>query len=161
MFPQPGHDHASCIASALRTAEALCRRRGARLTAQRREVLELVWSGHAPIGAYALLERMREAGTRRPAPMTVYRALEFLQAHGLIHRIASLNAYVGCIAPGSGHGSQFLICRSCHAVGEVHDEALDAALEQVAADGGFRLDETRVELEGLCQRCQARDDAHG
>jgi len=154
-FPEPGHDHARCVATALHKADELCRRRGARLTAQRREVLALVWASHEPVGAYAILERMSGDGGTRPAPMTVYRALEFLQAHGLIHRIASLNAFVGCVEPGSGHASQFLICRRCRAVAELSDERIDAAVAHAAGRGGFRIEEQRIEIEGLCGRCRA------
>lgn len=157
IFPRPEHDHASCVATALRRAEALCRQRGARLTAQRRRVLELVWGSHEPIGAYAILDLMA-GGTARPAPITVYRALDFLQAHGLIHRVASRNAFVGCAEPGSGHGSQFLICRGCRAVAEIHDARLDRAIEAAASGGGFRLEERRLELEGWCRHCARTND---
>jgi Fur family zinc uptake transcriptional regulator len=153
-FPRPEHDHASCVATAIERAEQLCRKRGARLTPQRRRVLELVWDSHAPIGAYAILDLMGE-GAARPAPITVYRALDFLQAHGLIHRVASLNAFVGCADPGSGHGSQFLICRGCRGVAEIHDPGLDRAIERAVAGGGFRVEERRLELEGWCRHCHA------
>src|SRR3954453_3718975 len=97
-FQPKDHDHADCVAAALGAAERLCARRGARLTELRRRVLELIWRSHEPIGAYALLDRLgRERG--RVAPPTVYRALEFLIAHGLVHRIASLNAFIGCVHP--------------------------------------------------------------
>jgi Fur family zinc uptake transcriptional regulator len=157
-FPRPEHDHASCVVTALRRAETLCRQRGARLTPQRRRVLELVWGSHEPIGAYAVLDLMASGTAARPAPITVYRALDFLQAHGLIHRVASLNAFVGCAEPGSGHGSQFLICRGCRAVAEIHDDRLDRAIEATAAGGGFRLAERRLELEGWCRHCRDRND---
>ena len=156
-FLRPEHDHASCVDTALQRAEGLCRKRGARLTELRRRVLELVWDSHAPVGAYALLDRMAEGGTR-PAPITVYRALDFLQAHGLIHRVESLNAFVGCEHPGQGHGSQFLICRGCRAVAEINDARLDRAIERTAADGGFALAERRIELEGWCRHCAAERD---
>jgi len=153
-FPRPEHDHASCVQTALLRAEQLCRKRGARLTVLRRRVLELVWDSHAPVGAYALLDRMA-SGKSRPAPITVYRALDFLQAHGLIHRVESLNAFVGCEHPGSGHGSQFMICRGCRAVAEIHDARLARAIERTATEGGFALVERRLELEGWCRHCAA------
>ncbi|MDX1593170.1 MAG: Fur family transcriptional regulator [Gammaproteobacteria bacterium] len=156
-FPQPEHDHASCVIQALRRAETLCRQRGARLTRLRRRVLELVWNSHEPVGAYAILDLMADGATR-PAPITVYRALDFLQAHGLIHRVASLNAFVGCEHPGRGHGSQFLICRGCRAVAEISDARIDRAIEHIVADGGFALTEQRLELEGWCRHCRAARD---
>ncbi|MCK5914330.1 MAG: transcriptional repressor, partial [Desulfuromusa sp.] len=92
-FISEDHDHLSCIAAAMANAEQLCQHRGKRFTAIRRRVFELVWQQHKPIGAYEVLEKLQQDG--RAAPPTVYRALDFLLELGLVHRIASLNAFVG------------------------------------------------------------------
>src|SRR5687767_3862769 len=105
-FAPPGHDHALCVDDALAAAERQCAAKGARLTEQRRRVLELIWKSHAPVGAHTLLDRLREQGVRAQPP-TVYRALEFLVENGLIHRIESLNAYIGCAEPAERHVGQF------------------------------------------------------
>ena len=154
-FAPAGHDHAACRRTALANAEALCRARGARLTAQRRRVLELVWERHAPVGAYDLLARLSAEGTSRVAPPTVYRALDFLLAHGLIHRIESLNAYLGCPQPEVRHDGQFLICRNCQAAAEMRDAAVDSALRAGARAHGFTVETETVELRGLCPACAA------
>src|SRR5579872_6651908 len=109
-FHAETHDHAACVGDALDRAASLCVQRGARLTEIRRQVLELVWRNHAPIGAYDILGAMQD-GHRGAAPPTVYRALDFLMEQGLVHRIESLNAYVGCDRPEQAHVSQFLICK--------------------------------------------------
>ena len=111
------HDHEQCVDDALSKAAVLCTRRGARLTRLRRRVLELVWQGHAAVKAYDILHELGSAaGTAKPP--TVYRALDFLMAHGLVHRLESLNAYVGCPDPDAAHEGQFLICDACGAVSE-------------------------------------------
>ena len=148
-FPKPHHDHGRCVGHALAAAEEECRRRGARLTDIRRRVLELVWSSHAPIGAYAVLDSLGKA-----APPTVYRALEFLLAHGLIHRIEKLNAYVGCAHPGHDQAGQFLLCSRCGAAVELNDDAIDQAVRASAAKLGFQVAQVTVEAEGLCPACQ-------
>ena len=101
------------VETRLEQASALCARRGARLTDLRRQVLGLVLEAGRPVGAYDLLDRLR--GTRRgAAPPTVYRALEFLMEHGLIHRVERLSAFVGCpVHDHAGHAAQFLICVGC------------------------------------------------
>jgi Fur family zinc uptake transcriptional regulator len=152
-FPRK-HDHRACVSDAIAAAEALCARLGERFTPLRRRVLELVWSSHQPIGAYAILDKLRGEG-RGAAPPTVYRALDFLLAHGIVHRIASMNAYVGCQHPGEAHAVQFLICRACGMAAEIDDPALDAALARRAADVGFSIESRVVELAGLCARCKA------
>src|SRR5690606_10698879 len=93
--PHCPHDHEQCVSDALAAAEQVCERSGARLTPVRRGVLGLVWQSHRPMGAYDLLDTLAREDDRRPAPPTVYRALDFLQEHGLVHRIASLNAFIG------------------------------------------------------------------
>jgi Fur family zinc uptake transcriptional regulator len=152
-FPDPRHDHDECVDRALAEAEALCAARGERLTSLRRRVLELVWAGHRPVGAYAILERMRERGGRKPAPPTVYRALDFLRAQGLVHRIESLNAFVGCDRPERPHAVQFMICRACRISVELHDEGIAAAIGAAARAAGFSLQDRVVELAGLCRDC--------
>src|SRR3981189_3799594 len=89
------HDHRRCVSKALRTADQVCSERGLRLTPTRKRVLELIWTRHAPIGAYDILSQLSKEG-RQDAPPTVYRALSFLMGAGLIHRIDTLNAYLGC-----------------------------------------------------------------
>ncbi|AWU94078.1 Fur family transcriptional regulator [Azospirillum ramasamyi] len=148
------HDHAHCIADALTRADALCAERGARLTALRRRVLELVWSSHRPRGAYAILEDLSQQDGKAAAPLTVYRALEFLVEQGLVHRIESLNAYVGCAAPGDVHSGQFLVCDGCGDAAEIDDPGVGSAIVTAAAERGFRVQRPTVEVHGLCKSCQ-------
>jgi len=154
-FSHGGHDHDTCVETALAAAATVCTKRGARLTPLRRRVLELIWRGHAPVGAYDLL---RALAKKQPgaAPPTVYRALDFLLAHGLVHRIESLNAFVGCAHPQQAHGGQFLICGDCGAAAEVHDPRVDAAIGRRATELGFAVHHKTVEVQGLCAPCQDR-----
>lgn len=153
-FAPPDHDHALCVDDALAAAERQCAAKGVRLTEQRRRVLELIWKSHAPVGAYTLLDRLREQGVRAQPP-TVYRALEFLVENGLIHRIESLNAYVGCAAPAERHVGQFLICTGCRSAAELDDPAIGAAIAQRAKAIGFAVSRATVEIAGLCPNCRA------
>jgi Fur family transcriptional regulator, zinc uptake regulator len=157
-FPRTGHNHDRCVATALAAAEAVCERSGERLTPLRRQVLELVWGSHKPVGAYAMLDKLKSGG-RGAAPPTVYRALEFLLACGLIHRIESLNAYVGCNHPGENHVTQFLICRSCGTAAELDDHRLGEAIGRSAAEHGFNIVSRVIELSGVCSRCKTREEA--
>jgi Fur family zinc uptake transcriptional regulator len=152
--PAGGHDHDRCVADALASAEAICLRQGLRLTALRRRVLELVWNSHRPVGAYDILGALGTDG-RPAAPPTVYRALDFLIEHGLIHRIASLNAFVGCAHPEDAHAGQFLICMGCREVSEFDDPAIASDVSRRAAARGFSVSAQNLEVTGLCARCKA------
>jgi Fur family zinc uptake transcriptional regulator len=132
----------------------LCEARGRRLTALRRRVLEIVWRSHAPIGAYAVLDLLA-AERGRVTPPTVYRALEFLAREGLVHRLDTLNAFVGCSRPAHGHAARFLICGACGVVHEFEDAAVDRALAVAAALAGFAVDRQTVEIRGRCGPCRA------
>lgn len=155
LFAPESHNHAACVADALVRAEALCQSRGLRLTALRRNVLELVWGSHRPIGAYDLLEGLsKQRG--RVAPPTVYRTLDFLLAHGLVHRIESLNAFVGCATgPGQPHSSSFLICTDCGRAAELDDPRIGAAITETLEESGFRAQRRTIEVAGSCADCTA------
>lgn len=153
-FPRADHDHTSCIAAILSAAAELCALRRVRLTEQRRRVLEIIAHSHAAIGAYEILERMTSGG-KRPAPITVYRALEFLIQQGLVHRLATLNAYVACANAIADHGTQFLICKRCGMIGEVSSQAVDRAIFGAASDVGFVVSSPVIEVAGLCSDCHS------
>ncbi len=138
-------------------AAALCAASDVRLTELRRHVLGLILDAAAPVGAYDLLESLR-ATRARAAPPTVYRALDFLREHGLIHRLERLSAFVGCVSHADGgkldaHAAQFLICRNCGRVTELDDHDLAHALADAARRQGFVLAGATVEAEGLCLDC--------
>jgi Fur family zinc uptake transcriptional regulator len=154
-IPVTAHDHAGCVANALATAEQLCHERGLRFTVTRRRVLELVWQSHKPIGAYDILEVLSQK-SKSAAPPTVYRALDFLIEAGLVHRLDSLNAFIGCPDPASRHTGQFLICRQCRSVTELSDNEIESLVAQKAADNGFSAVRQMLEIEGLCKGCRTR-----
>ncbi|MES1989810.1 MAG: transcriptional repressor [Pseudomonadota bacterium] len=148
------HNHEKCIGAALTRARELCGAREVKLTPIREKVLEIVWRSHKPVGAYDVLDTL--ARTHKAArPPTVYRALDFLMAEGLIHKIESLNAYLGCGEAGHTHESQFLICRSCGTAEEIVDDALDIALDTATKRSGFAVERKVVEIAGVCARCQS------
>lgn len=152
--PHCPHDHQQCVSDALALAEQVCERNGARLTLLRKRVLELVWQSHRPMGAYDLLETLAREDDRRPAPPTVYRALDFLQEHGLVHRIASLNAFIGCASPEHTHQGHFLICRNCRVAFELDQALIQPTITRVAQQRGFAVEAETVEITGLCAHCQ-------
>ena len=148
------HDHRHCVTTALEDARTLCRERGARLTPVRQRVLEIVWQSHRPLGAYAILDVLSREG-HSPAPPTVYRALEFLLTHGLVHRLSSLNAFIGCTRPGHPGAGQFLLCTACGTAAELNDASIERAIERSADAEGFTSHEHTVEISGLCPHCRA------
>src|ERR687898_850852 len=154
IFPAPDHDHDRCSADAMAHAEALCAARGQRLTPLRRQVLETLAESHKTLGAYEIMDRMAAQGPR-PAPITVYRALDFLLENGLVHRIESRNAFLACIGgheEGAGT-TVFLICERCGAVGEANSKAVADMLQRAASAAGFTPKARVIEVTGVCAHC--------
>lgn len=115
-------------------------------------VLELLCAADKPLSAYELLDRMRDS-IRKPAPPTVYRALDFLLEQGLAHKLESLHAFVGCSHPDHPHSSQFLICADCGEVSELESEAVMRSLQSAAKTTGFETKRPVIELLGTCAQC--------
>lgn len=152
--PFAAHDHAHCVDTALDRARALCADRGVRLTPIRERVLNFVWASHRPRGAYDILDDLAQAEGKRVAPLTVYRALDFLVEQGLVHRIESLNAYVGCTDPGQSHGGQFVVCQRCGTATELNDPRITRTVSEGARELGFTVHRQTVEILGTCPACQ-------
>lgn len=152
------HDHA-CEhghppVNVLEFAEARCAERQLKLTPIRREVLEHLAGSPSPLGAYELIERMHRHSGRRPAPISVYRVLDFLLEAGLIHRIESRNAFVAC---AHRHDRSdlvvFMICDACGCVAESPGAAVERDLDAIAKKAGFAPASRVVEMFGRCAHC--------
>ncbi|MFP4295938.1 MAG: transcriptional repressor [Halothiobacillaceae bacterium] len=150
--------HQRCIDEAMAHAEAVCTRSGARLTPLRRRVLEAIWQSHEAVKAYSLIHDLSsEDHTLKPP--TIYRTLDFLRGQGLIHRIESLNAYIGCDHPAELHDPQLLICDRCGHVEEVSSASIDTAIASAAKQAGFAVTRRTMEVHGLCCRCRQHEDS--
>ena len=148
----PEHDHKKCVSEALGTAEYLCVVRGVQLTPIRHQVLELIWESHKAVKAYELLDRIKPL-MDAAKPATIYRALDFLIEQGLIHRVESLNAFVGCSCSAHQHEQLLLICNNCQEVEERSAPEVMQALSQDIKQAGFTVHSKAIEIHGICAKC--------
>jgi Fur family zinc uptake transcriptional regulator len=153
------HDHAKCVSAALDTAEQLCVVRGVQLTPIRLQVLKLIWESHQAVKAYELLDRIKPL-KQEAKPATIYRALDFLIEQGLIHRIESLNAFIGCHYSGQQHEQLLLICKQCHEVEERSAPEVMGALSSEIRQAHFTAHSKAIEIHGICAKC-AKEPAAG
>lgn len=156
------HDHdghargANEVARILASFEASCVAQGERMTAPRRRVLELLLTAGGPVKAYDLIARYGANGEAAKPP-TVYRALEFLERWGVVHRIASISAYVACSVHGDdvqAHAAAFLICDCCGSTAEVSVPLSDLGLAGAASRVGYEIERTTIEGHGKCAQCK-------
>jgi len=136
-----------------------------KLTPVRQGVLDIIRAANTPIAAYHILEKLQQGAK---APQTVYRALDYLIAHGLVHKLESLNAYVACQRSHSHtehleetcpHAAAFIICRKCQRVHEIEDlSQLQTVLDAYGQAAGFNDLQTILEIRGLCNQCRSQAD---
>jgi Fur family zinc uptake transcriptional regulator len=116
-------------------------------------VLKALKKADRPLSAYQIMEQTTPKGVR--APQQIYRALQGLVGHRLIHRIETLNAYLYCDHAPHAHQAAFTVCTRCGRVDEVPlGKAMDA-LTRAVAKTGFAVEATHLELSGLCTECQS------
>ncbi len=149
---QKPHNHQACLAQALLSAESICVKKGIRLTFIRRRILELVCSSHKAIGAYELLDLLHPEDSKAK-PVTIYRALDFLMDAGLVHKIESLNAFIGCLQAETQHQTVILICDNCKNAYELDAEFVYQSLFSMSKKLQFTPTSLTIELHGLCFSC--------
>ncbi|HST27151.1 MAG TPA: transcriptional repressor [Rudaea sp.] len=149
------HHHTHNAKAFVREVSAACAQRGLRLTEIRMQVLELIAVSEKPVKAYDLLDRLKDERSNA-APPTVYRALDFLITNGFIHKLQSINAYVGCHHPSVVHQVPFLICDECESATEICDDRVAGLLANQAKSLGFRARAQTLEVHGVCKQCGGR-----
>jgi Fur family transcriptional regulator, zinc uptake regulator len=152
------HDHHDSVGE----AEAHCANLGLRLTDTRRHVYEALANKQQAMGAYDLIDALASRGHKRLAPISVYRALDFLLEAGLAHKIQSRNAFVAC---PHRHNSDdvvvFMICDQCGRVEEATSSAVSKAMASVAHGMRFKPRGQVVEMHGCCAGCNLNIEPAG
>lgn len=144
------HDHSACEGHGSHL-------HGVRLTPGRRVILDMLCAAGKPLGAYDMIDLLAQGGKKRAAPITVYRALDFLVEHGLVHRLASRNAFLACShRHGAGEPLVFLICDDCGQVDEQTSSSLTADLDAMALTASFTRRSQVIELAGQCNACRSK-----
>ena len=138
--------------NSIQEAEQYCQENGLNFTPVRRKVLEILLQKNTAVGAYEILDLLREAGFKNQPPVA-YRALEFLVQNGFAHKIEQLNSFIGCMHPGKDHSPAFMICRNCDSVSEEEALTRNFSVSQIAAKAGFTVEKAVIEARGLCHSC--------
>lgn len=146
------NNHNHCIESALNEAKEICHQKNSRFTDLRQKVFLIILQNHQSCKAYDILEILQEEDSSAK-PATVYRSLDFLLEHGLIHKLHSLNSYVPCSHPLKHKRCIFLICNKCNQVAECCDDKLNSDIEKIGSKGNFLIEQVATEITGTCNSC--------
>lgn len=147
------HNHAECVANALFTAQEICKSKNLRLTDLRYGVLHQVWINEKPASAYDILAALQN-DFPKAAPISIYRALDFLIDNGLIHRLETKNAYIGCRYPQAEHICAVLVCLKCGKAEEIKADKAFKELKKEASGKKFKAKKASIEIEGVCPSCR-------
>lgn len=143
------------MSTQIQNIEVYCIQKSIRLTRLRKKIICLLDSQNKPLKAYELLAKLNhEQDDKAYAIMSIYRVLDFLCQHRIVHRINSNNSYILCCHPGK-HSCQIFICNQCGKKIEFHDQLLQQALTKLAAKSQFTIKQHTIDLSGICQYCLA------
>ena len=145
------HNHDACFGNAMEEIETHCLKNNLQFTPLRRKVFEFLLKDHRPLGAYEILDLLREEGFASTPPIA-YRVLDFLIEQGFVHKIQGLNSFVPCSQPGNTHSPTFMICRTCEKVAEIDNKESGINFKK-ALPIDFRMEKSIVEILGICRSC--------
>jgi Fur family zinc uptake transcriptional regulator len=138
------HDHSHCAHAPGDIA----------LTPGRRLVLDKLCAAGRPVGAYEMIDLVAAETGKRPPPVSIYRALDFLLENGLVHRLASRNAYLACAHRHARRAPvAFLICERCGRVTEASSPEVERGIDELARESGFTAQAQVFEITGRCRDC--------
>lgn len=147
----------STIKKVLARAAEICAESGTRMTEKRQNILLLLLNSDTPLSAYEVVDSFGQSHKTSIPAMSVYRMLDFLASENLVHKLSSTNKYVACSHIACDHSHevpQFLICGQCNKVKEVGiKKSLVEDLKTSVSGAGFRLMDTQLELDCLCDQC--------
>jgi Fur family ferric uptake transcriptional regulator len=132
------------------------RKRGVRLTRQRRILLDLIDHSGQHLDAESLFQMAKEKDPKLNR-VTVYRTLKLLKEGGLVdeldlmHYGGDQHYYETRLKQEHAH----VICLRCGKVEEFFGEPLQKLRRQVESHFGFQILLARTEIGGYCSHCQA------
>jgi Fe2+ or Zn2+ uptake regulation protein len=131
------------------------RQEGYRITPARRAVLRALAEAPRPLSAAELHQRAR-AHHAAIGLVTVYRALDLLDAIGLVRRVHGDSACRGYAASSPGH-HHTITCERCQRAAEFDGDDVCLITSEVERKTGYHVNDHWLQLTGLCRRCQQGD----
>ncbi|MFN8614627.1 MAG: Fur family transcriptional regulator [Vampirovibrionales bacterium] len=157
------HSHPPLAQAYVQQALLLLKAKGLRVTEPRKQILDLLAQQAGPTNAYQLRDRLVALHGKADI-VTIYRVLECLEAHGLLHRLLTRpGAVVRCQLPAETecrhaeavhHCHHVLVCRCCDGVEELHCPGMETVVEQAEHSTGYRVETHYLEFLGLCPNCK-------
>jgi Fur family ferric uptake transcriptional regulator len=128
-------------------------RKGLKSTRQRDIILDFFLSSerHMSIEDLYLKLRAKHPGI---GYATVYRTLKLFAEAGIANEIHFGDGQTRYEHVNEGEHHDHLVCTRCGAITEFENETIEQLQNDVAAGYGFRIETHKLELYGLCAKCQ-------
>jgi Fur family transcriptional regulator, ferric uptake regulator len=129
------------------------RKKQLKLTAQRELILEAFLDHRGHISAEELYQKARE---KQPHVgfATVYRTLKHMTQCGLARELDFGDGRIQYEPDFNRRHHDHMICTRCGAYIEFLNPRIEELQEQVSRKHGFKITSHRMQLYGLCQKCQ-------
>jgi len=127
-------------------------KKGLRLTSEREQILEEVFSRHDHFDAEDLFQAFHERGADI-SRATIYRTMPLLVESGLVQEAMRCGERVQYehIYGHKSHGH--LVCVKCGKIMEFESNELENIKEKVCKEYGFKPTEFRFGIKGYCRNC--------
>lgn len=124
-----------------------------KLTAQRELILETFLGHRGHISAEALYQKAREKQSH-VGFATVYRTLKHMTQCGLARELDFGDGRIQYESDFNRQHHDHMICTHCGTYIEFLNPQIEELQEQVSRKHGFKITSHRMQLYGLCQKCQ-------
>jgi Fur family ferric uptake transcriptional regulator len=130
---------------------------GLKLTSERSALVREIFATHYHFEADELLFKMKEKSLKI-SRATVYRTLELLVKSGLVRRVhLGEDHYHYEHVSGDSHHDH-LICTTCGAVVEFHDEQLEQRQREICEKKRFTPTFHNLQILGICDTCRRKGE---
>jgi Fur family ferric uptake transcriptional regulator len=138
--------------------QAYLKRRGLKLTSERRDLFDEIFRRHEHFEADEILFRMKKKG-RKISRATIYRGLELLVAAGVVGRVRVGEEGYRYERLHAGQHHDHMICVSCGKIIEFYEPRIEKLQDEVCERAGFRALTHSHQIRGLCRDCRKKEKA--
>jgi Fur family transcriptional regulator, ferric uptake regulator len=134
------------------------KRQGLRASASRRMIIQILRETVAPLSAREISSGP-DGGSIGLDLASVYRNLEILEEHGLVHQIQAGRGPGRYVLAG-GVDREYLACDRCGAIADVDPDEMDSVRTVIRERYGYEVTFRHVPMVGLCRQCPTEADHH-
>lgn len=135
--------------------EKILKERGLKLTKQRLQIFKEIISKRGHFEIEDFVQRLKNKGVK-VSRATVYRTLSILKDAGLVVEVVKFENKT-YYEVGTKEHHDHLICLNCGKFIEFHEDEIEKIQEKVCAKYKFKPVYHRLEIYGICENCNNKN----